>query len=495
MINKVQDFIKSPFFWLTALFMLTAKGHIEVIDTEYSIRTAKAIIEEGTMLIDPVDSNNRMPMISGTNKIYSQYGIGLLAIFIPIVSVAKLLSFCFGFEEVMLSHFILSFYNIPFALLGLWHFREILKKLGQDHHTANFLMVCLATGTIFWKYVVTDFSEVTQISLLLGAINSYINKECPKRWFFVSAYLSLLILLKVVYVIVLPPFVVLAVIEGSKEKRIINNLVQGASFLTLAGSFVMTLNWHRFGNILESGYGAAQSAFSFNYLQRDFLDYLISFDRGLFPYSPLLLLALLGFREFLKCDKKLFFLIVTISASLFLLTASWVGWKGGYCWGNRNIVPIVPLIALGWAYLKLNNCWLHKNIFTFFLVLSLCVQIIGVSLKTHEWSVIAREFKDHPDPYYVPSEIEGSAFLFKEKIFNNSGIYSADKFVPEHSHKIDLTEYDSFYGFNFWMVHGAKLVEYINIKLLGNFIVLAIVTISSLMLYMYRPKINRKNLK
>ena len=401
--------------------MLTAKGHIEIIDTEYSIRTAKAIIEEGTMLIDPVSPGaDHIPSVEGTNKIYSQYGIGLLAIFIPIISVAKFLSFCFGFEEVMLSQFILSFYNIPFAVLGLWHFREILKKLGQDHHTANFLMVCLATGTIFWKYVVTDFSEVTQISLLLGAIHSYINRECPKRWFFVSAYLSLLILLKLVYVIVLPPFVVLAIIEGAKDKKIIKNLTQGASFLTFAGLFVMTLNWHRFGNILESGYGTAQSAFSFNYLQRDFLDYLISFDRGLFPYSPLLLVALFGFREFFKRDKSLFFLIFAISASLFLLTASWVGWKGGYCWGNRNIVPIVPLIALGWAYIKLNNCWLHKNIFTFLLVLSLCVQIIGVSLKTHEWSVISREFKDHPDPYYVPSEIKGSVLLFKEKLLNDS---------------------------------------------------------------------------
>ena len=34
--------------------MLTARGHIESIDTEYSIRTAKAILEEGTMPIDPV---------------------------------------------------------------------------------------------------------------------------------------------------------------------------------------------------------------------------------------------------------------------------------------------------------------------------------------------------------------------------------------------------------------------------------------------------------
>ena len=286
--------MKSPFFWLAALFMLTAKGHIEIIDTEYSIRTAKAIIEEGTMLIDPVSVGaDHIPAVEGTNKIYSQYGIGLLTIFIPIISVAKLLSFCFGLDEVMLSHFILSFYNIPFAIFGLRHFREILKKLGQNHDTANLLMICLATGTIFWKYVVTDFSEITQISLLLGVIHSYINRECPRRWIFVSAYLSLLILLKLVYVIILPPFVILAVIEGSKDKKIINNLAQCASFLTLAGFFVMALNWHRYGNVLESGYGAAQSAFSFDYLQRDFLDYLISFDRGLFPYSPLLLITFL----------------------------------------------------------------------------------------------------------------------------------------------------------------------------------------------------------
>ena len=99
--------------------MLTAKGHIEIVDTDYSIRTAKMIIEEGTMLIDPVDPNNKMPIIDGTNKIYSQYGIGILAIFVPIVAIAKLLSIASGINEAMVTHFLLSFYNIPFAILGL----------------------------------------------------------------------------------------------------------------------------------------------------------------------------------------------------------------------------------------------------------------------------------------------------------------------------------------------------------------------------------------
>ena len=137
--NLFLSFVKSPFLFLTLLFLLTAKGHIEIIDTEYSIRTAKIIIEDGTMLIDPVDSNNKMPTIPGTDKIYSQYGIGILAVFVPIVGIAKLLSIVTNLDENILTHFLLSFYNIPFALLGLWHFRRILVLLNQKKGNSYFL--------------------------------------------------------------------------------------------------------------------------------------------------------------------------------------------------------------------------------------------------------------------------------------------------------------------------------------------------------------------
>ena len=460
--------------------MLTAKGHIEIIDTEYSIRTAKAIIEEGSMLINPVSSGaDHIPTIEGTNKIYSQYGIGLLAIFIPILTVSKLISFCFGVEEVMLSHFLLSFYNIPFALLGLWHFREILKSIGQNHETANFLMICLATGTIFWKYVVTDFSEVTQISLLLGAIHSCINKRCTNRWLLVSAYLSLLILLKLVYVVVLPPFIVLAVIEGAKEKKIINNLARGATFLTLAGFFVMTLNWLRFGNILESGYGSQQSAFSWYYFHRDWIDYLFSFDRGIFTFSPLLLVSVILLKNIYRIKKSTLFLLFWIVLSFYLLTASWIGWKGGYCWGNRNLVPIVPVFAILWGVIDFKN-YLNRYLFLSLLIVSLIVQIVGVSVKTHEWSVISTEFKDHPDPYYVPSELKGNFTLFYEKLMNSSGVYDADTFVTEHHHQINLNDYKSFNGYNFWIVHLAKLFTS---KFLQEISLLMLTLISLLTIY------------
>ena len=483
--NYIVLILKSPFFWLFALFMLTAKGHIEIIDTDYSIRTAKSIIEEASMLIEPVDPNNKMPIIPGTNMIYSQYGIGILAIFVPIVAIAKLLSIASGINEAMVTHFLLSFYNIPFAILGLWHFRRILILLNQKKDIATFFTICLAIGTIFWKYVVTDFSEITQIALLLGAIHAFVNVKHPKRWLFVSVYLSLLVLLKLVYVIVIPPFVILAIIDGRKNQCTIQNLFYGAAVLLPTALLLMFINWIRYESIFESGYGGAQSDFSIHYLLRDWKDYLISLDRGIIPYSPIILVGLFTFRKFLEINKETFFLIVTICMSMYILTASWVGWKGGYCWGNRNLVPIVPLICISWAFLDWKNLY-HRISYLILFLISIPIQIVAVSLKTHEWSVLSREFKDHPNPYYVPSEIEGSTKLFYEKLLNSSGKYSANTFVHEHHHSIDLSNYESFIGFNFWPVHACKLFDSSLVGIIGNSVLgLSILGTLGLIIFFY----------
>ena len=103
-------------------------------------------------------------------------------------------------------------------------------------------------------------------------------------------FLSLLILLKILYVIILPPFIILAFKDGLKNKKIILNTMHGLLCLIPAAAFLMYLNWLRFDSILQSGYGEHQTAFSFNYLKRDWFDYIFSFDRGIIPYSPLLLM-------------------------------------------------------------------------------------------------------------------------------------------------------------------------------------------------------------
>ena len=109
-------------------------------------------------------------------------------------------------------------------------------------------------------------------------------------------------------------------------------------------------------------------------------------------------------------------------------------------------------------------------------------------MKTHEWSVLSREFKDHPDPYYVPSELEGSAKIFCEKLTNTSGIYRADTFVNEHYHSINLTNYESFIGFNFWPVHACKLFDPSLVGIVGNSILATIIFGAASLIVCFYPK-------
>ena len=51
---RLKHFFTVPHFLVCLLLLFSAKGHLEIIDTEYSVRTALALVEDGSMLIDVV---------------------------------------------------------------------------------------------------------------------------------------------------------------------------------------------------------------------------------------------------------------------------------------------------------------------------------------------------------------------------------------------------------------------------------------------------------
>ena len=209
---RLKHFFSGPHFLVCLLMLFSAKGHLEIIDTEYSVRTAIALVEDGSMLIDVVDDEalEVTPKIHGTDKIYSQYGLGLVAIFLPIVIVGKLISTALAIDQRIVIDFLVSFYNVPFAILGLYFFRSILVRLGTSQAKATSCMLLLFCCTGFWKYSVTDFSEITQVAFLLGAINSLLLKKSSK-WKHVSFWLALLVMIKLVYILLLPIFFIYAI--------------------------------------------------------------------------------------------------------------------------------------------------------------------------------------------------------------------------------------------------------------------------------------------
>ena len=157
-------------------------------------------------------------------------------------------------------------------------------------------MIFLFTCTGYWKYSVTDFSEITQICFLLGAVNSTLSNNSNK-WKWVSLWCALLVAIKLVYVTLLPLFFVYAMFQNSNsisKKALCFRCLHFSSFLLPIGIILALFNFLRFGSIFESGYGSEATSFSLQFFKRDWFDYLFSFERGIFPFNPILLFSLVG---------------------------------------------------------------------------------------------------------------------------------------------------------------------------------------------------------
>jgi hypothetical protein len=134
---------------ITIVYFFSAKGHMEIIDTEYSIRTAVTVIEKQSLLIDPpdLDAVINFPDNNHPTKIYSKYGIGLWIIYLPFVALGKLLAFITSNSDRIAIDFLISFVSPCFGITGLFFFKNIQKNLGISEINSNLSIVVLGLST------------------------------------------------------------------------------------------------------------------------------------------------------------------------------------------------------------------------------------------------------------------------------------------------------------------------------------------------------------
>ena len=486
--RNISKFFRNPLAWIGFIFIFTAKGHLEIIDTEYSVRTALAIIEEGSMLIEAVDPAvlKNAPKVEDADKIYSPYGLGLVVIFLPLVLAGKIIASIVQIDQGIPIGFLLSFYNVPFAILGLWFFRSILLRLQATPKKANLAVVLLATTTAYWKYSTTDFSEITQTAFLLGALNAFLSPS-QSKWRKISLWCSLLVTVKLVYVSLLPIFAVFALLEGKKKieaKGSFSLLFDFCIFLIPTGLVLATANYLRFGNLLETGYGSEASSFSWIFFQRDWFDYLFSTQRGIITFNPILIFALPGWflvpqerRSFLK-------LCFGILATWFLIMCFWKSIQGGWCWGNRLLVPIIPIFFIPFAFVSIKSFY-SKSILFVLTISSAWIQIAATFTKTHECSVLRNEITASTS-LITPNQLPSTLCLFLHKLGDATPCYPVSILGVSSENIIDLSSYESFVGLNLWPIHALKFLGKNSLCYSSSLVILAlIIAIIALLLYSF----------
>ena len=397
-------------------------------------------------------------------------------IFIPFVIICKILSLITEIELRLLLDFLLSFYNIPFALLGLFFFQKIVLQLGASEVRSIFMTFCLGICTCYWKYTVTDFSEIVQACFLLAIILTLLEKkEC--MWYRLSFYYSILVFLKLTYFVFFPFIIIFFITENIRNNntKILRNFLKSASFFIPTCILIALLNFFRFNNIFESGYGSAIK-FSTDYLVRDWFAYLFSYERGVLTFNPILILTLAGF-FYIPAKYRRPMMIIGLTTFIWFITMClWVSWQGGYCWGNRLLVPIVPLLLLPMVFLKIDKVWMKILLFLT-LVASTIIQFAASFTKIHEIIEIKLRIQ-HITEQIPHSQLWRGLELFLLKFKSPNAEYLASRFGVDDNKVIYLGMFDTFHGFNLWFVH---LLNHFDLKKYSHFagILILFITIIS----------------
>lgn len=348
------------FGFLLVCYLLTYTGIIQSSDGLAMFATTESMVRRGE-----IDSNqlvwmaNQQGNFGPDGELYSRKGLGMSLLAAPLVWLAWL------WPALGLVHAALLLNPLLTAWTGALIFRSG-RRLGWSRNTAIATALIFGLATLAWPYTQTLFSDpVCGLGLFAAAYGLLSYRQTGRKRYLLGAGImwGLAYLARVINLVTLPIYVVgLAwVVAGwggllapPRESwwTILRRLGREqwrpfVSFLApvvAAGLISLWWNAARYGNIWDSGYVETERFDGVWWFGVAGL--LAGPARGLIWYSPALLMAIPGVAWFWRQARGVLVFCLAISVVYVLVYGKWYMWHGGYSWGPRFIVPVLPFLAL-----------------------------------------------------------------------------------------------------------------------------------------------------
>ena len=216
-----------------------------------------------------------------------------------------------------------------------WIFRRFMRRGGLDEGWSNLATAVTFLGTPVWHYGRTDFAEPYLLCLALLAYHLLLAVDRPGffRASTAGAALAVGLLIKPPFALLAAPLFLLLVLRRQWGRA----AVMALPLLAAAGA-TLVLNDRWFG----SPWRPAQAWNSGN-LAGGMAGFFFRWDKGLIFYAPALILALACWPRFVRTAGATAWVLLGGIVPYFLLMSLWKEWHGGYCYGPRLILPLLPL--------------------------------------------------------------------------------------------------------------------------------------------------------
>jgi hypothetical protein len=245
------------------------------------------------------------------------------------------------------------------AALAVAGFYHAALALGTSAPLALTLSLLLGGASVLWPYGTTLYSESWQAAAFVWAAALLLQaragaSRAAARVAVAALLLTVAGLTKVTSLVFAPAFVLAAVADRSLTVR---GRAQVAA--ALAGGIVLAVAIHvvwnlsRFGAPFDFGYDWAETipqppprTFLASDVARGLVVLLLTPGKSIFLWAPLLVLAAVDAPRFWREHRAV---AIGLGAALLVglvFYAAYLFPEGGYSHGPRNLVPIVPLLAL-----------------------------------------------------------------------------------------------------------------------------------------------------
>ena len=422
------------FFLFLGLYLLTMGGHLYSPDEEIMFRTTQALAEHGSLAIEPLVGFATKQGADGRE--YAQYGIGQPLLAIPFYYMGKLLYTAFPTDKApnWVSDTIQYHDYTPrdvMLRLGVSFFNQFITALlcatlfafafyvTRDRIASWMTTLLFGLGTYAWVHSKPFFTEPLAALFTFGALFllfAGLDKNSMRRIILAGALYAYALLVRMDSVFMLPGFLLMLILTSAQKKEgMFKSHFIKTSILFLApmiGAVIimLVLNKIRFGAFFRTGYEDQAEGFRFSTpLLAGLFGFLFTAGRGLFFFSPPLLLTFFTFGRFFKHSRILAIALLGCVLTFFLIQCKWQNWAGGWCWGPRHIYQIHIFLALPIAFLFTAPRRLFiRCVFWAFLVTGLFVQIYGCSENFidyySEFFTSPRTLPNNYNSWYIESE-------------------------------------------------------------------------------------------
>jgi hypothetical protein len=381
-------------------FGLIPYGGVRSSDSEVVFRVAESLAKRGVFYLEhDLEDWHAFGVATGRGeRLYAIFGPLESVVLAPIVMVGEVVTETGWYKPLVpmlpLSHFsergffdylegkttsepkphalrmFASFFNVLMTAFCVLVFWRILLLLTKSIPASFLVSIIYAIGTHAWAYAGTFFSEpLATLLVLLSFLYLLKADELAERGegsranrpvFWSGTWMGLAITAHITAALY-APFFALYILWKDYESHptFLRRLERGSVFAVAVFVLLFLLGWYnyfRFGSFFETGRTvSANSGEIFGYgvfvsPLRGLYGLIFGAGKGVLFFMPALVLGAFLWKNFLRENKMLFWMVASAVAFRVLFIAARSDWHGGFCTGPRYLVMAIPFFLIPLAF-------------------------------------------------------------------------------------------------------------------------------------------------